>query len=55
MSRWGEHEEFVRQHFAEECSEGLMEKLSLQQAKERFGDKIAISSLAVLVEESHGN
>ena len=51
----GEHKEFVRQHFEEECSEGLMERLSLQQAKERFGDKIAISSLAVLVEETHGN
>ena len=32
-----------------------MERLSMQQAKERFGDKIAISSLAVLVEETHGN
>ena len=51
----GEHKEFVRQHLEEECSEGLIERLSLQQAKERFGDKIAISSLAVLVEETHGN
>ena len=51
----GDHEEFVRQHFEEECKEGLMEKLTLEQAKQRYGDKIAISSLAVLVEESHGN
>ena len=51
----GDHEDFVRQHFEEECREGLMEKLSMQQAKERFGDRIAISSLAVLVEEAHGN
>lgn len=51
----GDHEEFVREHFAEECKEGLMEKLTLEQAHERFGSKVAISSLAVLVEESHGN
>jgi len=35
--------------------EGLVEKLTLDQAKQRFGDRIAISSLAVLVEEAHGN
>eukprot|EP00435_Cladocopium_sp_Y103_P003644 s2140_g1.t1 len=51
----GDHEDFVREHFAEECAEGLMEKITLSQAKERFGDRIAISSLAVLVEEAHGN
>ena len=51
----GDHEEFVREHFAEECKEGLMEKLTLEQAHERFGSRVAISSLAVLVEESHGN
>ena len=28
----GDHEEFVREHFAEECKEGLMEKLTLEQA-----------------------
>ena len=32
-----------------------MERLTLEQAKERFGDKVAVSSLAVLVEEAHGN
>ena len=51
----GDHEDFVRQQFEDECSEGLMEKLTLDQAKQRFGDRIAISSLAVLVEEAHGN
>ena len=51
----GDHEIFVREHFAEECKEGLMERLTLEQAKERFGDKVAVSSLAVLVEEAHGN
>eukprot|EP00435_Cladocopium_sp_Y103_P075019 s47_g53.t1 len=50
-----EHEDFVREHFAAECQEGLMEKLTMEQAKQRYGDKIAVSSLAVLVEESHGN
>ena len=51
----GDHESFVRQQFEDECSEGLMEKLTLEEAKQRFGDRIAISSLAVLVEEAHGN
>ena len=51
----GEHEDFVREHFDMECHEGLMEKLSLDEARERYGDKIAISSLSVLVEEMHGN
>jgi len=50
-----DHEEFVRDHFKTECEEGLMEKMTLEEAKRRFGDKIAISSLSVLVEESHGN
>ena len=48
-----EHVQFVRDHFDEECSEGLMEKLTIAEAKERYGDRIAISSLAVLVEENH--
>ena len=43
----GDHENFVRQQFEDECSEGLMEKLTLEEAKQRFGDRIAISSLAV--------
>ena len=51
----GEHEAFVREHFDSECSEGLMEKMDLDEAQSRFGDKIAISSLSVLVEEMHGN
>ena len=51
----GDQEDFVRRQFEDECSEGLMEKLTLDQAKQRFGDRIAISSLAVLVEEAHGN
>lgn len=51
----GEHESFVREHFDAECEEGLMEKLSMEEAKKRYGDKIAISSLSVLVEEMHGN
>eukprot|EP00435_Cladocopium_sp_Y103_P070380 s20_g35.t1 len=28
-----------RQHFAEECAEGMMEKISLEEAKARYGDK----------------
>ena len=43
----GPHVQFVREHFAEECSEGLMEKITLEEARRRFGDKVAVSSLAV--------
>ena len=51
----GEHEDFVREHFAAECEEGLMERLDIGEARKRYGDRIAISSLSVLVEETHGN
>ena len=47
------HKDFVRQHFEEECAEGLMEKLTVKEAKAKYGKRIAISSLAVLVEENH--
>ena len=47
------HKDFVRQHFEEECAEGLMEKLTVEEAKAKYGKRIAISSLAVLVEENH--
>ena len=47
------HKDFVRQHFEEECAEGLMEKLTIEEAKAKYGKRIAISSLAVLVEENH--
>ena len=42
----GEHEQFVREHFETECAEGFTEKLTLDQAKALFRDKIAISSLS---------
>ena len=51
----GDHEDFAREHFAAECEEGLMEKLDIDEARRIYGDKIAISSLSVLVEETHGN
>ena len=41
--------------FAAECEEGLMEKLDIGEARKMYGDKIATSSLSVLVEETHGN
>ena len=47
-----EHEVFVREHFEQECAEGLMEKISLDEAKRRYGERVAISSLAVLVEDA---
>ena len=46
------HVQFFREHFEQECAEGLMEKFTLEEAKKKFGDKVAISSLAVLVEEN---
>ena len=47
-----EHEDFVREHFEQECAEGLMQKMLLEEAKHRFGDHVAISSCAVLVEDA---
>ena len=47
------HQSFVRQQFEEECNEGLMERLTLEEAKQKFVGRLAISSLAVLVEENH--
>lgn len=47
-----EHEDFVREHFEQECAEGLMQKMLLEEAKHKFGDHVAISSLAVLVEDA---
>ena len=32
-----------------------MEKVSLEEARKTYGEKIAVSSLSVLVEEMHGN
>ena len=49
-----DHLDFLRQHFEEEVKEGLMEKISLEEAERRYGNRVAISSLAVLVEEGHG-
>ena len=48
-----QHVDFVREHFAGECAEGLMERLTLDEAKEKYGSKIAVSSLAVVVEDNH--
>ena len=48
-----QHVDFVREHFNEECAEGLMECLTLDEAKALYGDRIAVSSLAVLVEDQH--
>ena len=44
-----EHEGHVREHFDTECREGLMEKLSLEEATKRYGKRLAIASL----EEAH--
>ncbi|CAJ1376433.1 unnamed protein product [Effrenium voratum] len=49
-----EHEQFVRESFDQEVDEGLMEKLTTQELRERYGNNVAVASLAVLVEDSHG-
>ena len=46
------HEEYVREHFQQECEEGLME-MTLEEANQRFHNRVVISSLAVLVEDDH--
>ena len=43
-----EHEVWVRQHLEDEVAEGLMERISEQELSRRFGEHLAIASLAVI-------
>ena len=46
-----DHLDFAKAKFDEEIEEGLMEKMSPETFKERFGDNTAIAALAVIVED----
>ena len=46
-----DHLDFAKAKFNEEIEEGLMEKMSPDTFKERFGDNTAIAALAVIVED----
>ena len=48
------HEDFVMEQFQEETAEGMMEVISLEDAKDRFGSNLAVAALAVLVDEISG-
>ena len=46
-----DHLDFAKAKFDEEIEEGLMEKMSPDTFKKRFGDNTAIAALAVIVED----
>ena len=46
-----EHLDFAKEKFEEEIEEGLMEKMSPDTFRERFGENTAIAALAVIVED----
>ena len=46
-----DHLEFAKAKFDEEIEEGLMEKMSPETFRERFGENTAIAALAVIVEK----
>ena len=45
------HLDFAKAKFEEEIEEGLMEKMSPDTFKERFGENTAIAALAVIVKK----
>ena len=46
-----DHESYVREKFEEDVAEGLMERMSLREFQERYGEGRAIAALAVIVED----
>lgn len=48
----GEHEEHLRKHLEAEVQEGLVEKYTVQQFENKFGENRAVAALAVLVEDA---
>ena len=46
-----DHLDFAEAKFEEEIEEGLMEKMSPETFRERFGENTAIAALAVIVED----
>ena len=47
----GDHEEHLRSHLEGEVSEGLMERMTLEEFEDKFKEDRAIAALAVLVED----
>ena len=46
-----EHSDFAKERFEEEIAEGLMEKISMESFRHRYGENSAIAALAVIVED----
>ena len=46
-----EQTDFARAKFEEDIAEGMMEEMSLQDVKARYGEHRAIAALAVIVED----
>jgi len=46
-----EFQSHIREHFAEEVAEGLMEQVDRESATSRFGKHLSVAALAVLVDE----
>ena len=46
-----EHSDFATEKFEEEMAEGLMEKMSMESFRQRYGENSAIAALAVVVED----
>ena len=46
-----DHLDFAREKFEEETKEGMMEKLTMKEFEDKYGDHRAIAALAVIVED----
>ena len=46
-----EHSGFAAEKFEEEIAEGLMEKMSMESFRQRYGENSAIAAPAVIVED----
>ena len=49
-----EHLDFAKEKFEEDIAEGMMEKMTSRQFREKFGEDTAVAALAVIVEETIG-
>ena len=46
-----EHLDFAKEKFGEDIAEGMMEKMTSRQFREKFGEDTAVAALAVIVED----
>ena len=49
-----EHQSYIREHFTEEVSEGLMDKVDRASSSNIYGEHLSVAALAVLVDEVTG-